>query len=642
MAKGKEREIMENGTTVEKDSEPKFRFGLRWKIVFPFITLALLLIAGLTFLLVRQRSEADEIRFLRQLRDSGQQVVDEVVRVESRLLEIERAIANTEGVPEAVALSDAETLRSRILQTAINSDADVAAVLDREGTSLLALRKSTPGAAPSDLLALRGEGYYREWEAVQRLLQLQDEQVGNDEIGEKQAGMEVIRIGEEAYSVVFVGGPLYDEQGTVLGAVLVGMYLENLLDQLADIAGAHVSVYDPDTGQLVNTDLELQGIETSRLALSPLDIEAGYEPESGPTPYRTFQLAGQTYGEVLSPFRVRNQSVELGLFGISLLGGDFETGIAAESDEQLRNMVLFGGLALVLILGTGLVVSNWVTRPIEELTEAARDTMLLPTQRPVPETRRDEIGALAKTLYRMVDGIHSQGGKPITESIGRRTLAGSQAAAQGQMVKVSVMHMYLGGFALDSSNGDATRFIDSVNRVHRVILKIIERHHGQLETVSGDEFRVYFGVAPKFVSMPVSSLQATHAAMEALAFMHQHNETRASAGRSPLDLGIGISTGWVVAGEVGMHDQLYYTFIGETVNFARRIGQATRSVRGGAVLVSEETYSYLNEARAHFEFGRFGQVSMDVGDRNIGVYEVEGRDFRLVDCSDLYLEGERS
>jgi hypothetical protein len=44
-------------------------------------------------------------------------------------------LANTQGVPEAVALSNAEQLRSLLLQMVVNSDTDVAVVLDREGTS---------------------------------------------------------------------------------------------------------------------------------------------------------------------------------------------------------------------------------------------------------------------------------------------------------------------------------------------------------------------------------------------------------------------------------------------------------------------------------------------------------------------------
>lgn len=624
------------------DDQPGFRFSLRWKIILPFIALALLLIGGLSILIIRQQGQADELRFQRQLRDSGQQAVDEVVRIESRLLEIERAVANTEGVPEAVALSDAETLRARILQTVINSNVDVAVVVDREGTSLLALRKSSPDASPSDLLALRGEGYYRDWIAVQQLLQLRGGDEDETEIGEKQAGMEAIQIGEGSYHVVFVGGPLYDDQGTVLGAVIVGTYLENILDQLADIAGAHVTLYDATTGQLIGTEFEVQGTETNSLVLSPQHIDAGFQPDSSGAPYRTFRLAGQTYGEVLTPFRVRNQSVDLGLFGVSLLGGDFEESFGAQADVQMRNVLIFGGIALILILGMGLLVSSWVTRPIEELTAVAEETMFLTEGRPVPESRRDEIGALAKTLYRMVDGIQTQSGLPTGTLAEHRTLHSSRTITQGQMVKVTMMHLYLGGLTLTRSNGDASVFIESINRLHRVLLEIFERHHGQTESLAGDELRVYFGVSPKYISMPISSLQATHAALEALEFMHQYNESRTAAGKAPLDFGVGISSGWVVAGGMDVQQSQYFTFIGDTVNVARRIGQATRSVRGGTILISEETYSYLNEARSQFKFGRFGQISMDSEDRSIGVYEVEGRDFRLVDCSDLYLEGERS
>ncbi|TFH32072.1 MAG: hypothetical protein E4G99_13195, partial [Anaerolineales bacterium] len=117
----------------ERD-KPRVRFSLRWKIIMPFMLLALVLGLGVVFLVNRQFSQADEVRFLRQLRDGGQQAADEIVRVEDRLLEVQRTIANTQGVPEALALLQAERLRSLILQTVVNTDTDVAVILDREGT----------------------------------------------------------------------------------------------------------------------------------------------------------------------------------------------------------------------------------------------------------------------------------------------------------------------------------------------------------------------------------------------------------------------------------------------------------------------------------------------------------------------------
>jgi hypothetical protein len=120
----------------EANSEPfRVRLSIRWKIILPFVLLATLLGLGAVVLINRQLAQAEQVRYLRQLRDSGQQAADEIVRLEARLLEVERVLANTQGVPEAVALSNAEQLRSLLLQMVVNSDTDVAVVLDREGTS---------------------------------------------------------------------------------------------------------------------------------------------------------------------------------------------------------------------------------------------------------------------------------------------------------------------------------------------------------------------------------------------------------------------------------------------------------------------------------------------------------------------------
>jgi hypothetical protein len=143
----------------EANSEPfRVRLSIRWKIILPFVLLATLLGLGAVVLINRQLAQAEQVRYLRQLRDSGQQAADEIVRLEARLLEVERVLANTQGVPEAVALSNAEQLRSLLLQMVVNSDTDVAVVLDRECTSLLAVRRTRPDSAADYLSFLNSRG----------------------------------------------------------------------------------------------------------------------------------------------------------------------------------------------------------------------------------------------------------------------------------------------------------------------------------------------------------------------------------------------------------------------------------------------------------------------------------------------------
>ena len=234
----------------------RVRLSIRWKIILPFMLLAMLLGLGAVILINRQSNQADQVRFLRQLRDSGQQAADEVVRIEARLLEIERILANTEGVPEAVALADAEQLRNVLLQTVVNSSTDVAVVLDRVGSSLLAIRRSSP-AAQADYVTLRGEGFYSSWAFVQEVLAF-EAGAGDEEELMKLAGIESLDLGGEKLHVFFIAGPLIDEQGTVFGAVLVGKYFTNFIDDLEERASAHISIYGLVTGELLATDFSAE------------------------------------------------------------------------------------------------------------------------------------------------------------------------------------------------------------------------------------------------------------------------------------------------------------------------------------------------------------------------------------------------
>jgi len=83
------------------------------------------------------------------------------------------------------------------------------------------------------------------------------------------------------------------------------------------------------------------------------------------------------------------------------------------------------------------------------------------------------------------------------------------------------------------------------------------------------------------------ALRAVKAAVGMKIARDRLNRDRAAAGRAAIEIGIGIHTGPVVAGNIGSRRRANFTVIGETVNFAARVeGQATR----GELLISEDTY----------------------------------------------------
>jgi class 3 adenylate cyclase len=175
-----------------------------------------------------------------------------------------------------------------------------------------------------------------------------------------------------------------------------------------------------------------------------------------------------------------------------------------------------------------------------------------------------------------------------------RTFATSQVAEEllqkglslgGVHVDASVMFTDIRGFTSLTERHDPSEIIDLLNNYFALMFDAIEAHGGVVNQIIGDGLMAVFG-AP--VHRPDHCEQAVRAGLEMLELLAEFNLQQAALNAPQLKIGVGISSGQMVAGYAGTKDRATYTCIGDSVNLAARLETHTK-MAGRPILVDEDT-----------------------------------------------------
>jgi adenylate cyclase len=134
-----------------------------------------------------------------------------------------------------------------------------------------------------------------------------------------------------------------------------------------------------------------------------------------------------------------------------------------------------------------------------------------------------------------------------------------------------------------------------LNDYVRQMVDIVLDHGGNIDKFQGDGLLVVFG-AP--VPVQDSAQRAVKAATDMKRVIRDINLQRGLRGDQPLQVGIGLDTGFVVAGNIGSERRLEYTLIGVPVNNAAFLSKR----RPAAAFLSQNTYRLVADevkATAH-------------------------------------------
>jgi adenylate cyclase len=165
-----------------------------------------------------------------------------------------------------------------------------------------------------------------------------------------------------------------------------------------------------------------------------------------------------------------------------------------------------------------------------------------------------------------------------------------EATIGGVRRGVCILFSDIRGFTRRSEQMSAEDMIQLLNRYFNRMTSAIHDFNGTLDKFMGDGIMAFFG-APNSLENPARN--AFDTAREMLQYLEELNTELVAEGIEPIRIGIGLHYGEAVVGNVGSHDRLEYTAIGDPVNVASRLEGLTKTC-GYALMVTEHVYNKLD------------------------------------------------
>lgn len=331
-------------------------------------------------------------------------------------------------------------------------------------------------------------------------------------------------------------------------------------------------------------------------AISYLVIEQTYRP------LFAFALAGE------APPRPASLGIRPRLIlawaissGVPLLG--LATAPLRDSGRSLAAISVLAILGLAGGIFSILVASNSIAEPLDEVRRALGRVAGGDLDTDLAVDDGGEVGQVQAGFNRMVSGLRERA--ELHDLFSRHV--GHEVAAQalergtglgGEARRVSTVFVDLVGSTAMSEVLPPGEVVATLNAFFRAVVETVQAEGGWVNKFEGDGALCVFGVPgyqPDHEARALRSARALHHRLAELADEHPG-----------LDAGIGVSSGTVVAGNVGTEERYEFTVIGRAVNEAARLSDLAKQ-RPGRVLASGDAVGAAGpEAAEWVDRGRVG------------------------------------
>ncbi len=351
-------------------------YGLQGKLILPYVLLTLLLAAIGTFVVTRLVTSSIRERFINQVYETSRFAGDSIVRQERKQLDDLRLAVFTDGISQALQDQNQQQIEDLLRPIIANRHIQLLTAMNLEGQEIV-----TIGISPETAQYRRSQGAdFSSKLLVQNVL---NEIVDNQ--GDKFAGL----VQTEPGWVLFTSAPVKDENGKLTGVLMVGSYLDTILEDIKKQVQADLIVMDTTYLPLSTTFGEPEeGFRTFEDTVQ--SMPAGSEA-------KTFDihLNQRDYTVAYNALIIRNQP--LGWMGV-LLPENFVISTEATSRDTFSLIFTIGTISVIVV---GYFLAQNIAKPILRLSAMAQSVAAGDLSQSIQLKRADEIGDLAGSFDTM-------------------------------------------------------------------------------------------------------------------------------------------------------------------------------------------------------------------------------------------------
>lgn len=205
----------------------------------------------------------------------------------------------------------------------------------------------------------------------------------------------------------------------------------------------------------------------------------------------------------------------------------------------------------------------------------------------------------------------------MTREIAEQLMEAGEDALGGRSQTATVLFSDIRRFTSISEKLGPRDTVAMLNEYFTEMIEVIFKNKGILDKYIGDAIMAVFGTP---FPTPDDTDNAIIVANRMIEVLRELNLRRRSEGNIPIDIGIGLSTGDLISGNIGSLKRMDYTVIGDTVNLAARLESATKYY-GVPVLASEYTVAGSN---GQHQFRELDLIVVKGKTEPVAVYEALG------------------